>query len=103
MNLGRVIGNVWATRKVESLKGRRLLIVQPLTFDRREAGDPLIALDTMDAGAGDHVIYVSSTEATIPFRPALTPTDATIVGVVDSVALETGNWEAADLQVVSPE
>lgn len=95
MNLGRVIGNVWATRKVETLKGRRLLIVQPLTFDRRDAGDPLVALDTMDAGKGDYVIYVSSTEATIPFRPALTPTDATIVGVVDSVDLETGSWQAA--------
>jgi ethanolamine utilization protein EutN len=95
VNLGRVIGNVWATRKVETLKGRRLLIVQPLTFDRQEAGDPLIALDTMDAGSGDYVIYVSSTEATIPFRPALTPTDATIVGVVDSVDLENGSWQAA--------
>lgn len=92
MNLGRVIGNVWATRKVETLEGQRMLLVQPLTFDRREAGDPLIALDTVDSGAGDHVIYVSSTEATIPFKPALTPTDATIVGVVDRVDLETGSW-----------
>jgi ethanolamine utilization protein EutN len=97
VNLGLVIGNVWATRKVETLKGRRLLIVQPLTFDRQNAGDPLIALDTMDAGPGDHVIYVSSAEATIPFRPALTPTDATIVGVVDSVDLESGSWQAESL------
>lgn len=95
MNLGLVIGNVWATQKVETLDGRRMLIVRPLRFDRTVAGDPIIALDTVDAGKGDHVIYVSSTEATIPFRPALTPTDATIVGVVDRVDLESGSWALA--------
>lgn len=92
MNLGLVIGNVWATQKVDTLEGRRLLVMQPLTFAREPAGAPLVALDTVDAGKGDHVIYVSSTEATIPFRPALTPTDATIVGVVDRIDLESGSW-----------
>jgi microcompartment protein CcmK/EutM len=71
-----------------------MLLVQPLAFDRSEAGDPLIALDTVDSGEGDHVIYVSSTEATIPFRPALTPTDATIVGVVDRIDLVSGRWRS---------
>lgn len=87
MNLGRVIGSVWATRKYPTLTGRRMLFVQPLTFAGDEAGAPLVALDTVDAGTGDVVIYVSSTEAAIPFRPALTPTDATIVGVVERVDL----------------
>ncbi|MBO6574160.1 MAG: EutN/CcmL family microcompartment protein [Rhodothermales bacterium] len=94
MNLGKVIGRVWATQKVDTLEGRRLLVVQPLTFDREEAGAPLIALDTVDSGDGDHVIYVSSTEATIPFKPALTPTDATIVGVVDRVDNRGASWTA---------
>ena len=87
MNLGRVTGRVWATQKYAALHGRRLLIVQPLTFDEREIGGPCIALDTVDAGTGDLVMYVSSTEATIPFRPVLTPTDATITGIVDEVYL----------------
>lgn len=96
MNLARVIGTVWATRKIPSLKGHRLLVIQPLTFERETSGDPLVALDTVDAGVGDHVMYVSSTEATIPFKPMETPTDATIVGVVDRVDTRAGSWAAGD-------
>jgi bacterial microcompartment shell vertex protein len=94
--MGRVIGRVWATRKDPSLEGRRLLLVQPLTFDRQITGDPFVALDTVDSGRGDMVIYVSSTEATIPFRPAETPTDATIVGVVDRVDTVSGSWKSPE-------
>ena len=57
MNLGRVIGNIWATRKYPALEGRRMLIVQPLTFTGAPTGAPIIALDTVDAGQGDVVIY----------------------------------------------
>lgn len=85
MNLGRVIGNVWATRKDDAFTGQRMLFVQPMTFGGEDSGSPLVALDTVDAGKGDQVIYVSSTEATIPFKPKPTPTDATIVGIVDRV------------------
>ncbi len=87
MNLGHVIGSVWATRKDPSLEGKRMLVVQPLHFDGSPKGGPLVSLDTVDAGPGDTVIYVTSAEAAIPFRPPndLTATDATIVGVVDEV------------------
>lgn len=84
MNLGRVIGNLWATRKLEELDGRRMLLVQPLTFSGGVRGRPIIALDTVDAGEHDVVIYVTSREAAIPFD-RMTATDATIVGVVDRV------------------
>ena len=85
MRLGRVIGSVWATRKDASLEGRRMLLVQPLRADGSDAGRPTTALDTCDAGPGDTVLFVTSSEAAIPFQPghALTATDATIVGVVD--------------------
>lgn len=80
-----MIGNVWATQKDASLTGRRMLIVQPVRADGTDAGRPTVALDTCDAGPGDQVLYVTSSEAALPFRAthALTATDATIVGVVD--------------------
>ena len=85
MRLGRVIGNVWATRKDPSLEGKRMLLVQPLRADGTDVGRPTAALDTADAGPGDRVLYVTSAEAALPFKPAqdLTASDATIVGVVD--------------------
>ena len=85
MRVGRVIGSVWATQKDPSLTGRRMLLVQPTGHDGADRGRPTVALDTADAGPGDTVLYVTSAEAAIPFRPAhdITATDATIVGVVD--------------------
>ena len=69
--------------------GKRMLLVQPLLADGRSNGRPIVSLDTCDAGEGDHVMYVTSAEAALPFRPPqeLTAADATIVGVVDEVAL----------------
>jgi len=88
MNLGHVIGSVWATQKDPSLTGKRMLLVQPLHFDGSLKGGPIAALDTVDSGVGDTVIFVTSAEAAVPFRPPndLTATDATIVGVVDEVS-----------------
>ena len=89
MRLGRVIGNVWATQKDPSLTGRRMLLVQPLSADGDDAGRPTTALDTCDAGPGETVLYVTSAEAALPFRATheLTASDATVVGVVDSVSV----------------
>ena len=88
MRLGRVIGNVWATRKDPSLHARRMLLVQPLRADGSDAGRPETALDTCDAGPGDTVLVVTSAEAALPFQATheLTASDATIVGVVDTVS-----------------
>ncbi len=93
MNLGRVIGNVWATRKNTALDGQRMLLVQPLSFSGSVHGRPIVALDTVDAGERDVVMYVTSREAAIPFD-GLTPTDATIVGVVDTVDNGAMRWGA---------
>jgi len=85
VRLGRVIGSVWATQKDPSLEGKRMLLVQPVHANGSDAGSPEAALDTVDAGVGDRVLYVTSAEAALPFNPPneLTATDATIVGIVD--------------------
>ena len=90
MTLGRVIGSVWATVKDPSLHGRRMLLVQPIRADGSDAGAPTTALDTCDAGPGDRVLMVTSAEAALPFlaEHALTATDATIVGVIDTASGE---------------
>ena len=89
MRLGRVIGSIWATQKDPSVEGVRMVLVQPLRADGADAGRRTTALDTCDAGPGDTVMFVTSAEAAIPFQPGqpLTASDATVVGVVDSVDL----------------
>ncbi|MFW5973363.1 MAG: EutN/CcmL family microcompartment protein [Bacteroidota bacterium] len=92
MKLGRVIGSIWATKKYDALTGRRMLLVQPLTFQGTASGRPIITLDTVDAGPGDTVLYATSSEAAIPFAPTLTPTDATIVGIAERVDHGSRSW-----------
>jgi microcompartment protein CcmK/EutM len=84
MQLARVIGNVVATVKNESLKGRKLLIVQTLDADLNPKGQPMIALDAAGAGVGELVFWCRGKEASFPFKREETPTDCTIVGIVDS-------------------
>jgi microcompartment protein CcmK/EutM len=83
MQLGRVIGDIVATRKDENLHGLKLLIVQPLTPERQPAGKPLIAADSVGAGVGEDVFFVRGKEASFPFYPVEAPVDAGIVGIVD--------------------
>ena len=85
MLLGRVIGNVVCTMKNASLTGQKLLIVQPLDRNGRDKGRPVIALDSVGAGAGETIYWCRGKEASFPFLPADLPTEATIVGIVDSV------------------
>ena len=86
MQLARVIGNVVATVKNDSLEGRKLLVVQSLNAELRPQGAPLVALDAVGAGVGELVFWCRGKEASFPFRREDTPTDCTIVGIVDSDA-----------------
>jgi ethanolamine utilization protein EutN len=84
MQLARVIGNVVATVKNDSLVGRKLLVVQTLNKDLEPQGKPLVAIDSVGAGIGELVFWCRGKEASFPFKREDTPTDCTIVGIVDS-------------------
>ncbi len=84
MQLARVIGTVVATVKNESLQGRTLLVIQSLNKDLEPAGKPMVAVDSVGAGVGELVFWCRGKEASFPFKREDTPTDCTIVGIVDS-------------------
>ncbi|MCU1265380.1 MAG: Ethanolamine utilization protein EutN/carboxysome structural protein Ccml [Acidobacteria bacterium] len=86
MQLARVIGTVVATIKNESLAGRKLLVIQSLNKDLNPQGKPLVAVDSVGAGVGELVFWCRGKEASFPFKRDDTPTDCTIVGIVDSNA-----------------
>jgi microcompartment protein CcmK/EutM len=88
MQIARVIGDVVATCKDDGLTGIKLLIVQPLTPERKPVGRPLVAVDAVGAGVGEEVFFVRGKEASFPFYPAEPPVDAGIVGIVD-------HWDVA--------
>ena len=88
MQLARVIGDVVATRKDETLVGLKLLIVQPLTPEREATGRPLVVADAVGAGIGEEVFFVRGKEASFPFYPSEPAVDAGIVGIVDYWTVE---------------
>ena len=88
MYLGKVVGRVVSTVKDPRLTGQRLLIVQPLTPEMKCTGKPLICTDAAGAGSGEIVYYSKGKESSFPFLPAEVPTEATIVGIVDSLRVE---------------
>lgn len=84
MQIARVIGNVVSTIKNESLHAKKLMIVQTLDADLQPKGKPMIALDAVGAGVGELVFWCRGKEASFPFKRDDTPTDCTIVGIIDS-------------------
>jgi ethanolamine utilization protein EutN len=84
MQLARVIGTVVSTVKNDSLQGRKLLIVQTVNAELKDSGTPLVALDSVGAGVGELVFWCRGKEASFPFKREDTPTDCTIIGIVDS-------------------
>jgi len=56
MQLASVVGQATSTVKHPSMKGWRLLVVQPLTVEGREDGEPLLAIDRLGAGSAHRVI-----------------------------------------------
>jgi ethanolamine utilization protein EutN len=88
MFFAKVIGTLWATRKDENMKSFKLQIIQPLNAKREQVGSPIIAVDTVGAGQGETVFYITSREAVIPLPVEMTPVDASIVGIVDRIDLQ---------------
>jgi ethanolamine utilization protein EutN len=86
MQLARVIGTVVSTVKNEALEGRKLLVVQSLNKNLEPSGKPLVAIDAIGAGVGELVFWCRGKEASFPFKREDTPTDCTIIGIVDSDA-----------------
>ena len=90
MLIGKVIGDIVATRKHPSHEGQKILYVQILNLDGTERGAPILAMDAVDAGVGDKVLvtqegWSAMTSVGKPF----TPIDMAVVGVIDSIEVTT--------------
>ena len=83
MKIGRVINNIWATRKDEALKGVKLLIVQLLDQPGMTEGSIIVAGDIIGAGIGEKVLVTEGSSARQMDGLITSPLDAIIVGIID--------------------
>lgn len=83
MRLAQVVGTVVSSAKDIPLLGKKLLLLQPIDRQGRPHGRKLVGLDSVGAGVGERVFYVRGKEAAFPWHPTATPSDCTIVGILD--------------------
>ncbi|NLT94397.1 MAG: EutN/CcmL family microcompartment protein [Clostridia bacterium] len=81
MIAAKVIDNIWATRKAESLRGLKLMLVEVL--GGTEGGRLIIAADTIGAGIGERVLVCTGSSARKMMDNDNIPVDAVIVGIID--------------------
>ncbi len=87
MLLGRVIGTVVATRKEPTLDGLKLLLVRVCDVDGKPEGAMVVAADAVGAGVGEVVLYAAGSSARQTQATNNRPVDATVMAIVDEVAL----------------
>ena len=85
MLLAKVVGTVVATRKDERLVSNKLLVVRGIDPAGKFEGTYLVAVDTVDAGAGETVLVVSGSSARMASGMKDCPVDAAIVGIIDVI------------------
>jgi ethanolamine utilization protein EutN len=87
MQIARVIGTVVATRKDDALIGFKLMVLQVEDPQSGEEAERIVAVDTVGAGVGEQVL-VTRGGAARACLPINAPTDAAIIGIVDTVDMQ---------------
>lgn len=83
MKAARVVGRVFCTRQYETLKGLKLLLIQPMDWETKEdRGGPVVAADACGSGSSEFVYWVAAREAAVAF-PDVPPIDAAVIGIIE--------------------
>jgi acetate kinase len=102
MFVAKVTGSLVSTQKVETMKGFKLLIVEPYRIEAKErksivtTGRTFVAVDTLGAGIGDFVILTQGSSARLTPETKTLPIDAVVVGIVDKVQVDEGTVYSRD-------
>jgi ethanolamine utilization protein EutN len=86
MQLGLVVGTATSTIKHATLRGQKLLVVQPLMADGESPdGDPQIAVDAVGSGKGERVMITSDGKFVREIvKHENTPIRWSVIGIADA-------------------
>jgi microcompartment protein CcmK/EutM len=84
MLIGRVVGSVVATQKDERLEALKLLVLQVHDHTNRPVEQYVVAVDVVQAGTGDLVLFATGSSARQTEQTEGKPCDAVIMAVIDS-------------------
>lgn len=90
MLVGRVTGTVVSTNKVDSLRGSKMLIVQPVELETLQMKDDyVVAIDDIGAGEGDLVFCAYGSSARQSDTSKKVASDFSIYGIIDSIDMRS--------------
>jgi ethanolamine utilization protein EutN len=81
MITAKLIDNIWATRKAESLNGFKFMLAEIIGGSNE--GQRLVVVDIVSAGIGDRVIICIGSSARKMLSDDNIPVDAVVVGIID--------------------
>ncbi|MFC1481446.1 EutN/CcmL family microcompartment protein [Candidatus Neomarinimicrobiota bacterium] len=90
MFLAKVVGTVWATKKVDNLNQLRFLLVTPEKMHNKPTDEYVVVGDVLGAGIGEQVICAyghAARKAINPQNPDSLSIEAAVIGIVDKVDL----------------
>ncbi len=104
MVLAKIIGEIVSTAKVDRLVGQKFLLTEVQRIDHESDGDKIIptgviivANDPIGAGRGELVLVVQGSSARMTDLTSTLPTDGLIIGIVDSVSVESKDVYRKDM------
>lgn len=92
MIYSKVLGTIWATERVKSIKQASMKLVAPCAPDSGEQlGPAIVAVDLVGCRRGDKVLVVYEGSSTrFALADSKTPCEAVVVGIVDRLDIEEG-------------
>ena len=85
MKLAKIIGNVVATRKDESLVGYKLMIIRRIDKDGNFIDSEEVAVDYVGAGIGEVVLIGTGSSVRVDQKKREAVIDMAIIGIVDTM------------------
>ncbi|MCI4443859.1 MAG: EutN/CcmL family microcompartment protein [Lentimicrobium sp.] len=86
MILAKVVGTVVSTEKAEKIEGIKLLLLEkidPVTLKGKN--DFVVSMDSVGAGIGEIVFFVSGSSARFTSVTDGMPTDSAVIAIVDII------------------
>ena len=88
MILAKVLGTVVSTRKDSGLTGLKLLLAREVDGQFKPAGNFVVAVDAVGAGAGEIVLIAAGSSARLTEATKDRPVDHVISAIVDVVEVD---------------
>lgn len=85
MYMGKVVGNIVATRKDESLVGYKLMVIRKIDAKGNFVSLEEVAADYVGSGIGDYVLLCNGSAVRVTEEKRKVAIDMAIIGIIDTI------------------